>query len=102
MACVIAVIIYLTTIDHLGMELTSWCCILGAVPFATLGFITFQSMNAEDIFISLWLSFLLSSRNLIDKPTNLYYERSKPLISKEIKEALRKDVKKSIKDTTIK
>ena len=101
-ACIIAVIIYLTTIDYLGMELTSWCCILGAVPFAALGFITFQSMNAEDIVISLWRSFLLSNRNLIDKPTNLYYECSKPLINKEIREALRKDVKKSIKDTTIK
>ena len=100
-ACIIAVIIYLFTINQLGLELTSWCCILGAVPFAALGFITFQSMNAEDIVISLWRSFLLSNRNLIDKPTNFYYEMAKSNIKKEKKEALRKNVKKSNKNSTI-
>ena len=50
-ACVV-VGIYFLTIDKLGIETTSWLCILGAAPFATLGFITYQSMNAEEIIIS--------------------------------------------------
>mgnify|MGYP002245659074 FL=1 len=41
-ACVVAVIIYLSCVDVLGMETTSWLCMLGAAPFASLGFITFS------------------------------------------------------------
>ena len=51
-ASVVAVGIYFLTIDKLGIETTSWLCILGAAPFAALGFITYQSMNAEEIIIS--------------------------------------------------
>lgn len=86
-ACVVAVIIYLSCVDVLGMETTSWLCMLGATPFASLGFITFQKMNAEQILITAWHSFLLSNRNLIDKPFNLYYEMFKDVFDKQIKEA---------------
>lgn len=74
LACSIAVIIYFSCIDTLGMEITSWLCMLGAAPFASLGFITYQSMNAEQIAINAWHSFLLSHKDLIDKPFNLYYK----------------------------
>lgn len=93
-ACVVAVIIYLSCVDVLGMETTSWLCMLGATPFASLGFITFQKMNAEQILITAWHSFLLSNRNLIDKPFNLYYEMFKDVFDKQIKEALGKNDKK--------
>ena len=96
-ACIIAAIIYLIFSKSLGLEITSWLCILSAIPFAALGFITFQSMNAEDIFLSVWHSFLFDTQKLYDKPFNLFYEYAKPQIEKEKKEALRKDVKKSIK-----
>ena len=96
-ACIIAVIIYLTFSKSLGLEITSWLCILSAVPFAALGFITFQSMNAEDIFLSIWHSFLFDTQKLYDKPFNLFYECAKTKIEKEKKEALKKDVKKSVK-----
>lgn len=97
MACVVAVIIYLSCVDILGMETTSWLCMLGAAPFASLGFITFQKMNAEQILITAWHSFLLSNRNLIDKPFNLYYEMFKDIFDKQIKEALGKNDKKLCK-----
>ena len=96
-ACVVAVIIYLSCVDVLGMETTSWLCMLGATPFASLGFITFQKMNAEQILITAWHSFLLSNRNLIDKPFNLYYEMFKDVFDKQIKETLRKNDKKLFK-----
>ena len=91
------VIIYLSCVDVLGMETTSWLCMLGAAPFASLGFITFQKMNAEQILITAWHSFLLSNRNLIDKPFNLYYEMFKDVFDKQIKEALGKNDKKLFK-----
>lgn len=94
LACIIAVIIYFAVIDSLGTEITSWLCILGALPFALLGFITYQSMNAEDILIVAWRSFLLSRTDLISKPFNLYYEINKSIIEKYKKEALKKDDKK--------
>ena len=96
-ACVVAVIIYLSCVDVLGMETTSWLCMLGAAPFASLGFITFQKMNAEQILITAWHSFLLSNRNLIDKPFNLYYEMFKNVFDKQIKEELGKNDKKLFK-----
>lgn len=34
LACIMAVIFYFLFIDSLGMEITSWLCILSAVPFA--------------------------------------------------------------------
>ena len=99
-ACLVAVIIYFCCIDKLGVELTSWLCILGAFPFASLGFVTFQSMNAEDIVKNAWRSFLLSKTNLIDQPYNLYYQLTKDLLKKYKKEALRKNVKKLSKIKT--
>ena len=89
-ACIVAVIIYFLAIDTLGTEITSWLCILGALPFAALGFISFQSMNAEDIFMCAVRSIVLTKTNLISKPFNLYYECSKNKIEKDIKEALKK------------
>lgn len=99
-ACIVAVIIYYRCGDKLGVELTSWLCILGAFPFASLGFVTFQSMYAEDIVKNAWRSFLLSKTNLIDQPYNLYYELTKDLLKKYKKEELRKNVKKLSKIKT--
>ena len=97
LACIVAIGIYFLTIDKLGIETTSWLCILGAAPFAALGFITYQSMNAEEIMISFMRSFLLSRQKLISKPYNLYYEIFKDTFEKYKKEALIKDAKKSSK-----
>ena len=97
LACIVAIGIYFLTIDKLGIETTSWLCILGAAPFAALGFITYQSMNAEEIMISCMRSFLLSRQKLISKPYNLYYEIFKDTFEKYKKEALIKDAKKSSK-----
>ena len=102
LACVIAVGIYLTTIESLGSEITSWLCVLGTLPFALLGFITYQSMNAEEIIITAWRSFLLSKTDLISKPFNLYYEMYKGIIDKDKKEALKRDDKKLSENKTVK
>ena len=85
-AIIIAVAIYFFTIDTLGMELTSWLCILGAGPCAALGFVTYQGMNAEEIFITVVHSFLLSKTQLTFQPINIYYEALKSYINSKIKE----------------
>ena len=48
-ACMIACGLYFLCKDRLGTEMTSWLCMLGAVPFAAFGFIRFQGMHTEDI-----------------------------------------------------
>lgn len=101
-ACVVAIIIYLSTVDILGMEITSWLCMIGAAPFASLGFTSFQKMNAEEILVTAFQSLLLSSRNLIDQPFNLYHEMFKEIFNRQIKEALNKNDKKLYKIKKIK
>lgn len=97
LACLVAVIIYFLTIDTLGMETTSWLCMLGAAPFASIGFITYQSMTMEKIVLEFFKSLLLKRSELIDKPINLYYELAKPIIEKSKKEELKRNAKKFIK-----
>ena len=52
-------------------------CILGAAPFAALGFLTYNGMTAEK-FIWAWIkSEVLTPCHLTFKPTNFYYELMK-------------------------
>lgn len=67
--------------------------VLGAAPFVSLGFITYKSMNAEQIVSTAWHSFLLSKADLIFKPVNFYYEMFKGVFEKQQKEVLQNDKK---------
>lgn len=75
----------------LGMEIASWICILIALPFAALGFITFQGMQLEQIVYEFIYSIFLKRTQLIDAPFNLYYQLLKPTINKINKEATKRD-----------
>lgn len=92
-ACIIATGIYFLFNDKLGIEMTSWLCMLGAAPFAALGFIRFQGMYTEDIVKTALYSFLLSSTNLINKPFNLYEELFNTIINQSRKESIVHDKK---------
>lgn len=92
-ACGIACGIFFLLNDTLGTEITSWLCMLGAAPFAALGFIRFQGMYTEDIVKMAISSFVLSTRNLINVPFNLYYEILEPFINQSRKESIVHDKK---------
>lgn len=92
-ACIIATGIYFLFNDKLGTEMTSWLCMLGAAPFAALGFIRFQGMYTEDIVKTALYSFLLSSTNLINKPFDLYKEIFNSIINQSRKESIVHDKK---------
>ena len=53
-ACAVAVALYFILKPYLGTETVSWVCILGAVPFAVLGFVKYNGMTAEK-FIYAWI-----------------------------------------------
>ena len=77
LAILVAVGLYFLLKPHFGTETVSWMCILGAAPFAALGFITYHGMTAEQ---SLWAwlrSELLEPKELRFESSNLYYEALK-------------------------
>lgn len=80
LACIVAVILYFLLKPFLGIETLSWVCILGAVPFAVLGFVKYNGMTAEK-FIAAWVksNFIIPKR-LTFKAKNIYYEMFKPII----------------------
>ena len=69
----VAVLLYFLFSPYVGAETVSWMCILGAIPFAAMGFITYHGMSAEE-FLWAWLrSELLEPRFLRPEPVNNYY-----------------------------
>ena len=93
LACGVACGIYFLFKERLGTEVTSWLCMLGAAPFAALGFIKFQGMYTEDIIKEAFCSLVLSTRNLINDPFNLYYTLLEPTIIQSRKESINHDKK---------
>lgn len=73
---------------YFGTETLSWMCILGASPFAALGFIKYNGMTAEQ-FVWAWIkSEFIMPKKLLFSPDNLYYEALKETIDIHEKEAL--------------
>ena len=80
LACGVAVGLYFLLRPRFGTETLSWVCILGAFPFAAMGFIKYNSMTAEQ-FVWAWIkSEFLMPKKLMFLPDNLYYETMKPTI----------------------
>ncbi len=86
----VAVLLYFVLKPHVGTETVSWMCILGAAPFAAMGFISYHGMTAEQ-FLWAWLrSEVLEPKHLKFEPVNIYYEALKPSIEAREKEAYKK------------
>ena len=95
LAIAVAVVLYFVLKPIVGMETVSWVCILGAAPFAAIGFVTYHGMTAEQ-FLWAWIkSEILMPKRLTFRPTNLYYEALKDEYAKSEKEVLKKHDKKS-------
>lgn len=80
LACGVAVGLYFLLRPRFGTETLGWVCILGAFPFAAMGFIKYNGMTAEQ-FVWVWIkSEFLMPKKLMFLPNNLYYETMKPTI----------------------
>ncbi len=82
-ACVVAIVLYFLLKPFFGIETLSWVCILGATPFAVLGFITYNGMTAEKFIFA-----FIKSQFLIPKKIGL--------INKEYSENFNKKLMKAI------
>ncbi len=51
LACGVAVGLYFLLRPYFGVETLSWVCILGASPFAMLGFITYHGYDGGTIYL---------------------------------------------------
>ncbi len=89
----VAIGLYFLLKPYVGTETVSWMCILGAAPFAAMGFISYHGMTAEQ-FLWVWLrSEILEPREIIFEPVNLYYEMMKKNIKAREKEMMLYDEK---------
>ena len=95
LACIIAVILYFIFKPLFGIEILSWICIIGAVPFAAVGFIKYNGMTFEKFIYAFIKSVILTPKVLPVKPTTYYYELCKESVGdkrnvKKFKKSLQK------------
>ena len=74
LACLVAVVLYFLLKPFFGIETLSWVCILGAAPFAALGFIKYNGMTAEQFVIAWIRSQILMPKRLLFGNTNIYWK----------------------------
>lgn len=79
-ALAVAVLLYFVLRPRLGTETVSWMCILGAAPFAAMGFIKYHGMPAEKFIWAFIRSEFLEPKEYRVKPKSLYYELMKQSI----------------------
>jgi len=80
LACGVAVGLFFLLRGRFGMETVSWMCVLGASPFAVMGFVKYNGMTAEQ-FVWAWIkSEFILPKKMLFVPENLYYEAMKNAI----------------------
>ena len=109
LACGVAVGLYFLLRPYFGMETLSWVCILGAFPFAAMGFIKYNGMTAEQFVWAWFKSEFLMPKKLMFRSDNLYYEAMKssiearekglPVVPKKQRRKERKEKKQDKKKT---
>ena len=87
LAAGIAVAFYFLLKPIVGAETVSWVCILGAAPFAAMGFISYHGMTAEQFFWAWLRSELIEPKELHFEAVNIYYEAMRDSIGNNKKEA---------------
>ena len=94
LACVVACILYFTLKPYLDTETLSWVYILGASPFAVLGFVKYNGMNAEQ-FIMSWIKCkIIFPTHFCFKTKNYYFETNKNNIECKLKQSIIRKKKK--------
>lgn len=88
LALAVAVGIYFMLKPYLGIETLSWLCILGASPFAALGFINYHGMTAEQLLWAWFRTQIIEPHKLKFVSTTIYREATKGYTHKIQKEKM--------------
>ena len=83
-----AVAIYFYARKTVSQEVITYLCIAAAAPFAAIGFIKFNGMPMEKIFVAWMKDNILVPRRLTVKSNNIYLEALRGLFAKKEKEEL--------------
>lgn len=86
LACGVAVGLFFLLRPHFGTETLSWVCILGASPFAMMGFVKYNGMTAEQFVWAFIKSEILTPKRLVFKAESDLCRQSKDLIKQKEKE----------------
>ena len=74
LAVAVAVLLYFLLRDRFSTETVSWMCVLGAAPFAAMGYFQYHGMTFEQFIVVFVRSEILEPRVYLFKPKNYYYE----------------------------
>lgn len=89
-ACIVAVGLYFILKPYFAISELSWMCILGATPFAVLGFVTYNKMTAEQFMVAYIKSEILMPKHLKYESNNYYYNLLKTTLESIRKKGMRK------------
>ena len=83
-----AVAIYFYARKTVSQEVITYLCIAAAAPFAAIGFIKYNGMPMEKIFVAWMKDNFLVPRRLTVKSNNIYLEALRGFFAKKEKEEL--------------
>ena len=86
LAVIVAVVLYFVLNPYLGTETVSWVCVLGAAPFATMGFFKYHGMTAEQFVINWIRTELIEPKRFKFQSKSLYYQLMETSVKSKRKE----------------
>ena len=99
LAVAVAVLLFFLLRPHFGTETVSWACILGAAPFAALGFVKYHGLNAEQLLWVFLKSEVLEPKELPFASQNVYFEALKGTLEAEAQKEYTNNAKDNSEDT---
>ena len=69
----VAVFLYFLLKPVIGVEAVSWVCILGAAPFAAMGFFTYHQMTAEQFALNWIRTVIIEPKYYKFESESLFY-----------------------------
>lgn len=94
LGCAAAVGIYFLARQPLGLEVTTWLCVIGVVPFAAIGFIKYNGMTAEQFAWAYLKSRFICPCRYLSLPRSVYYDVLEESIAQKQGSLTRKELKK--------
>ena len=95
LGCAAAVVLYFLCKDTLGLEITTWVCVIGTVPFAAMGFLKYNGMTAEQFAVAWLKAKVIYPKRYLSEPMSIYYRLMEDSIAQR-QESLSKKVLKKI------
>lgn len=91
LAVIVAVVLYFTLNPYLGTETVSWVCVVGAAPFAAMGFFKYHGMTAEQFVINWIRTVLIEPKCFKFQSKSVYYQLMETSAKSKRKERRRHD-----------